>query len=106
MGIGPVESIPLALNEAGLQTADVCAFEINEAFAATSLACMRSLKLDPERVNVNGGAIALGHPTGCSGGRLLATLYNVLKQQDGEFGVASLCGGGGVSCAVVIKREN
>lgn len=106
MGIGPVESIPPALKRAGLQIADVRAFEINEAFAATSLACGRLLKLDPERVNVNGGAIALGHPTGCSGGRLLATLYNVLKQRDGEFGVASLCGGGGVSCAVVIKRED
>jgi acetyl-CoA C-acetyltransferase len=105
MGIGPAASIPIALGRAGLNKGDIDAYEINEAFAATSLACERILGLDPDRVNINGGAISLGHPTGCSGARLLVTLYHVLKQQDKELGVASLCGGGGVSCAMVIKRE-
>jgi acetyl-CoA C-acetyltransferase len=106
MGIGPSVSIPLALKRAGLKTADIDAFEINEAFASTSLACERILGLDPEKVNIHGGAIALGHPTGCSGARLIVTLYRVLKNRNKELGVASLCGGGGVSCAIVIKREN
>jgi acetyl-CoA C-acetyltransferase len=105
MGIGPTVSIPTALKRAGLAVKDIDAFEINEAFAATSLACERILGIDPEKVNINGGAIALGHPTGCSGARLLVTLYNVLKQNDKELGVASLCGGGGVTCAMIIKRE-
>ena len=105
MGIGPTASIPIALQRAGLNKDDIDAYEINEAFAATSLACERILGLDSEKVNINGGAIALGHPTGCSGARLLVTLYHVLKQQDKELGAASLCGGGGVSCAMIIKRE-
>ena len=105
MGIGPTASIPIALERAGLQKEDIDAYEINEAFAATSLACERILGLDPEKVNIKGGAIALGHPTGCSGARLLVTLYHLLKQQDKELGTASLCGGGGVSCAMIIKRE-
>jgi len=106
MGIGPTASIPIALERAGLSKDDIDAYEINEAFAATSLACERILGLDSEKVNINGGAISLGHPTGCSGARLLVTLYYVLKQQDKELGAASLCGGGGVSCAMIIKREN
>ena len=105
MGIGPTASIPIALQRAGLNKDDIDAYEINEAFAATSLACERILGLDSEKVNINGGAIALGHPTGCSGARLLVTLYHVLKQQDKELGAASLCGGGGVSCAMIIRRE-
>ena len=105
MGIGPTASIPIALERAGLSSKDIDAYEINEAFAATSLACERILGLNSEKVNINGGAISLGHPTGCSGARLLVTLYNVLKQQDKELGAASLCGGGGVSCAMIIKRE-
>jgi acetyl-CoA C-acetyltransferase len=105
MGIGPTVSIPIALDRAGLGINDIDAYEINEAFAATSLACERILKLDAGKVNINGGAIALGHPTGCSGARLLVTLYHALKQQDKELGAASLCGGGGVSCAMIIRRE-
>lgn len=106
MGIGPTVSIPIALERAGLSKDDIDVYEINEAFAATSLACEKILGLDSKKVNINGGAIALGHPTGCSGARLLVTLYNVLKQQNKEIGLASLCGGGGVSCAMVIKRIN
>ena len=106
MGIGPTASLPIALERAGLTKDDIHVYEINEAFAATSLACERILGLDPEKVNINGGAISLGHPTGCSGARLIVTLYHLLKQQDKELGSASLCGGGGVSCAIIIKREN
>ena len=105
MGIGPTVSLPIALERARLTTGDIDAFEINEAFAATSLACERTLGIDPEKVNIHGGAIALGHPTGCSGARLLVTLYHVIAQQDKEIGAAALCGGGGVSCAMIIKRE-
>ena len=105
MGIGPTAAIPIALERASLDKDAIDAYEINEAFAATSLACERILGLDSSKVNINGGAIALGHPTGCSGARLLVTLYHVLKQQDRELGAASLCGGGGVSCAMVIRRE-
>ena len=105
MGIGPTVSIPIALERAELTTGDIDIFEINEAFAATSLACERILKIDSEKVNIHGGAIALGHPTGCSGARLLVTLYHVLAHQDKELGAAALCGGGGVSCAMIIKRE-
>lgn len=74
-------------------------------FAATSLGCERILGIDPEKVNMNGVTIALGHPAGCSGARLLVTLYHRLKHRDMELGVASLCGGGRVSCAMVIRRE-
>jgi len=105
MGIGPTAAIPVALERTGLDKNNIDCYEINEAFAATSLGCEKILGLDPEKVNINGGAISLGHPTGCSGARLLVTLYHVLKQQDKELGAASLCGGGGVSCAMVIKRE-
>ena len=105
MGIGPTAAIPIALERAGLSKEDIDAYEINEAFAATSLACERILGLDSEKVNINGGAISLGHPTGCSGARMLATLYYILKQKDKELGAASLCGGGGVSCAIIIRRE-
>jgi len=105
MGIGPAYSIPIALKKAGLSKDDIDAYEINEAFAATSLACEKILEIDPKKVNINGGAISLGHPTGCSGARLMITLYNVLKQQNKKYGAASLCGGGGVSCAIVIERE-
>ena len=105
MGIGPTVSIPLALQRAGLKKEDIDAYEINEAFAATSLACERLLGINPEKHNMNGGAISLGHPTGCSGARLIVTLYHLLKRNDKELGAASLCGGGGVSCAIVIRRE-
>jgi acetyl-CoA C-acetyltransferase len=79
---------------------------VNEAFAAQMLANERVLGWDREKVNVHGGAIALGHPTGCSGARIVITLYYALKRLDRELGVASICGGGGVSCAVIIRRES
>lgn len=85
---------------------DMDAIEVNEAFAAQMLANERVLNWDRAKVNMFGGAIALGHPTGFSGGRLLMTLDNILRHKDKEFGVASICGGGGVTTAMVIRRES
>lgn len=104
MGVGPAEAIPLALRRAGLTVADVDLFEINEAFGAQIVQNVRALGLDEERVNVNGGGIALGHPTGQSGARLIVSLLHELARRDGRYGVASLCVGGGQGIAAVIER--
>ncbi|MCD6268919.1 MAG: thiolase family protein [Deltaproteobacteria bacterium] len=106
MGEGPGEAIPKVLKRAGMSLSDIDIFEINEAFAAQVLGNVARLNLDISKLNLHGGAIALGHPTGCSGARIMVTLYNVLKRLDKEFGVASICGGGGATMAVIIKREN
>lgn len=103
MGIGPAAAVPLALKRAGLQTQDINLFEINEAFAAQSLAVVRDLGIDAARVNISGGAIALGHPIGASGARMVVTLAHALRRQEKEWGVASLCIGGGMGIAVVIR---
>jgi acetyl-CoA C-acetyltransferase len=105
MGEGPSISIPLALERAGKKLEDMDLIEVNEAFAVQVLANESVLKWDREKLNVHGGAIALGHPTGISGVRILVTLYHALKQHGGELGVAGICGGGGVTMATVIKRE-
>jgi acetyl-CoA C-acetyltransferase len=106
MGDGPSLSIPNALKNANMTLDDMDFVEVNEAFAAQILANEKILKWDRSKLNVHGGAIALGHPTGISGARILLTLYHVLRVHGGEFGVAGICGGGGVSMAAVIKREN
>jgi acetyl-CoA C-acetyltransferase len=105
MGDGPSRSMPLALDRAGMRLQDMDLIEVNEAFAAQILANERVLGWDRDRLNVHGGAIALGHPTGCSGGRIVVTLYHALNRLGREWGVAGICGGGGVSCAVVIRAE-
>ncbi|OGD20850.1 MAG: acetyl-CoA acetyltransferase [Candidatus Aminicenantes bacterium RBG_16_63_16] len=105
MGEGPAATIPLALNKAKMTLADIDFIEVNEAFAAQVLANERILKWDRERLNVHGGAIALGHPTGISGARILLTLYHILRLHAGETGLAGICGGGGVSMAAVVRRE-
>jgi acetyl-CoA C-acetyltransferase len=105
MGDGPGVSIPLALKKAGLGLADIDAIEVNEAFAAQVIANERALGWDRDRLNQWGGAIALGHPTGFTGGRLLITLDSILRRTDRELGVAGICGGGGVTTAMVIRRE-
>jgi len=105
MGEGPAVSIPMALRNAGMTLGEMDLIEVNEAFAAQVLANERVLRWDREKLNVHGGAIALGHPTGCSGARIVVTLYHALKRRDKEFGVAAICGGGGVTCALVIRRE-
>jgi acetyl-CoA C-acetyltransferase len=103
MGLGPIPAIQRALDRAGLTVDDVDLFELNEAFAAQSLAVMRELGLDPARVNVNGGAIALGHPIGASGARILTTLLHALRQRGGRRGVAALCIGGGQGIAMAVE---
>jgi acetyl-CoA acyltransferase len=105
MGIGPVEAIPVALARAGIKAQDVAAWELNEAFAAQSLAVIRTLGLDPAKVNPNGGAIALGHPLGCTGAKLTATLLGELGRTGGKYGVVSMCIGGGMGAAAVFERS-
>jgi acetyl-CoA C-acetyltransferase len=106
MGEGPGVAIPAALKRAGLTLDRMDLIEVNEAFAIQVLANEQVLKWDRAKLNVHGGAIALGHPTGISGARIVVTLYHALKRTNGELGIASICGGGGVSMALIIKREN
>jgi len=102
----PSLAVPLALKRAGLEAMDVDYWELNEAFSVVSLANNQLLGLDPEKVNVNGGAVALGHPIGASGARIIVTLLHVLKQRDARIGVAAICnGGGGASCIVVERLD-
>jgi acetyl-CoA C-acetyltransferase len=105
MGEGPSVSIPLALKQAGMTLKDMELIEVNEAFAIQVLANEQVLKWDRSKLNVHGGAIALGHPTGISGARIVVTLYHALKRTGGELGIAGICGGGGVSMAMIIRRE-
>ncbi|MFZ3045267.1 MAG: thiolase family protein [Desulfatirhabdiaceae bacterium] len=106
MGEGPGIAIPKALRKLGMNLSDMDLIEVNEAFAAQIIANERILSWDRSKLNVQGGAIALGHPTGESGVRIIVTLYHALKRLDKELGVASICGGTGVACAMVIKRES
>jgi len=99
----PSKAIPKAIAKAGLQLSDISYVELNEAFSVVSLANMKILNLDPSKVNVNGGAVALGHPLGCSGARIIVTLINVLQQNKARYGVASICNGGGGASAMVIE---
>jgi len=103
MGMGPVPAVRAALGRAGLAASDIDLFELNEAFAVQSLAVARELRLDPARVNIHGGAIALGHPIGASGARVLTTLIHALRAKKLRRGVASLCIGGGMGIAVVVE---
>ncbi len=102
--VAPINSIPKVLKKAGLKIADIDLHEINEAFATSSVAIIKELGIDPERVNVNGGAVALGHPIGCSGARVLTTLIYSLKSQQKRYGMASLCLGGGEAVSMVIEN--
>jgi acetyl-CoA C-acetyltransferase len=104
MGMGPVPAVERALDRAGLRIGDVDLFELNEAFASQSLAVVKELGVDPAKVNVHGGAVALGHPIGASGARVLTTLIYALRRTGGQYGVASLCIGGGMGIAMVIER--
>jgi acetyl-CoA acyltransferase len=104
MGIGPVVAIPKALKMAGLKASDIGLIELNEAFAAQALAVIRELELDPQIVNVNGGAIALGHPLGCTGAKLTATILNEMPRRSARFGMVTMCIGGGQGAAGVFER--
>lgn len=105
MGIGPAVAIPVALRRAGLRTDDVDLYEINEAFASQASYCVRELGVPAAKLNVNGGAISLGHPLGCTGARMTATLLNALKRRKGTYGVVSMCIGSGQGAAAVFTRE-
>jgi acetyl-CoA acetyltransferase len=106
MGIGPVPATRKVLARAGLALSDLDFIELNEAFAAQSLAVIRQLGMDQERVNPHGGAIALGHPLGSSGARILGTLIDDLREGNGTLGMATLCVGGGQGVATIIERLN
>jgi acetyl-CoA acyltransferase len=104
MGIGPVAAIPAALKLAGLKLADIGLIELNEAFAAQSLACVKELGIDPAKVNVNGGAIALGHPLGCTGAKLTASILQEMQRSDTRYGMVSMCIGGGMGAAGIFEK--
>ena len=103
MGYGPVPAVQKLLAQHGLTVADLSVIELNEAFASQSIACMRELGIDPDIVNVNGGAIALGHPLGCSGVRISATLLHEMKRRGTRFGLATMCVGVGQGAAVIYE---
>src|SRR5882724_1903640 len=104
MGLGPVFAIPKALKLAGLKLEDIAVFELNEAFAAQSLAVIKEARLDSDRVNLNGGAIALGHPLGCTGAKLTATLLRELQRRKARYGMVTMCVGGGMGAAGIFER--
>jgi acetyl-CoA acyltransferase len=104
MGIGPVEAVPKVLKRAGMNLSQIDLVELNEAFASQSLAVIRKLDLDPEKVNINGGAIALGHPLGCTGCKLTIQIVNDMKRLNKKFGLVTACVGGGQGIAGIIEN--
>ena len=105
MGAGPVPASKMAVEKAGLQVSDIDYWEINEAFCIVALNCIKELGLDPDTVNVMGGATAIGHPLGATGIRLVGTLARILETRDGRYGCANACVGGGQGVATIIERE-
>ena len=106
MGIGPIHAIPKVLKMAGLSLEDIDLFELNEAFAAQSLAVLKVLGIDGAKVNVNGGAIALGHPLGCTGAKLTATLLREMPRRNAKYGIVTMCVGGGMGAAGIYEAMN
>ncbi|MDA0242336.1 MAG: acetyl-CoA C-acyltransferase [Chloroflexi bacterium] len=106
MGVGPIEAIPRLLKRTGMSLADMDRIELNEAFAAQALAVIRHLEMDPAKVNVNGGAIALGHPLGCSGAKLTVQMIHELRRTGGRYGMVTMCIGGGMGAAGIFERLN
>jgi acetyl-CoA acyltransferase len=104
MGLGPVYAIPKALKMAGLKLADIDVIELNEAFAAQALSVIKEAGLDLNKVNPNGGAIALGHPLGCTGAKLTASMIRELKRRNGKYGIVTMCVGGGMGAAGIIEN--
>ncbi|MFY7898694.1 MAG: thiolase family protein, partial [Chitinophagaceae bacterium] len=104
MGIGPIEATRKALNRANLQVNDLSLIELNEAFAAQSLACIQDLQFDESKVNVNGGSIAIGHPLGCSGARISTTLLHEMQRSNSKFGLATMCVGVGQGTAIIYEK--
>ena len=99
----PADAIPIALDRAGLSKDDIDLFEINEAFSVVALANNQILELDPEKVNIHGGAVSIGHPLGCSGARIIVTLIHALKRTKGKYGCAGICNGGGGASSLVLE---
>ncbi len=106
MGVGPIKAVPKVLQRAGMTLDDIDLIELNEAFAAQALAVIRELEMNPERVNVNGGAIALGHPLGCTGAKLTVQLINEMKRRDSAYGLVTMCIGGGMGAAGLFQNLN
>ncbi len=106
MGVGPVKAVPRVLERTGIQLGDIELIELNEAFASQSVAVMRELEFDPELLNVNGGAIALGHPLGCTGAKLTTQLINEMKRRDSRYGLVTMCIGGGMGAAGIFENLN
>jgi acetyl-CoA acyltransferase len=106
MGVGPVKAVPRVLERTGIQLGDIELIELNEAFASQSVAVMRELEFDPELLNVNGGAIALGHPLGCTGAKLTTQLLNEMKRRDSRYGLVTMCIGGGMGAAGIFENLN
>ena len=106
MGVGPIKAIPKVLERTGMSLDDIELIELNEAFASQALAVIRTLELDPEIVNVNGGAIALGHPLGCTGAKLTVQLINEMKRRDNKYGMVTMCIGGGMGAAGIFENLN
>jgi acetyl-CoA acetyltransferase len=104
MGLGPIPATRKVLQRAGLSIKDMDLIELNEAFAVQALQCVRELEIDMEKLNVNGGAIALGHPLGCSGARIVTTLLYELERRNGRYGLATMCIGVGQGIATIIER--
>jgi acetyl-CoA acyltransferase len=104
MGVGPIEAVPKVLKQAGMSLADIDLIELNEAFASQALAVIRGLELDPTIVNINGGAIALGHPLGCTGCKLTIQLVNDMKRLNKKYGIVTACVGGGQGIAGIIEN--
>jgi acetyl-CoA acyltransferase len=104
MGIGPVEAVPKAVRLAGMQLSQIDLVELNEAFASQSVYVIRELGLDPQEVNVNGGAIAFGHPLGCTGAKLTATLLHEMPRRGARYGIVTMCIGGGMGAAGIFEN--
>ena len=104
MGIGPIKAVPKVLKRAGLTADDIDLVELNEAFAAQAVAVINELELDPERVNVNGGAIALGHPLGCTGSKLTVQLLHEMRRRSAKYGIVTMCVGGGQGAAAIFEN--
>jgi acetyl-CoA acyltransferase len=106
MGVGPINAVPKLLKRTGMKLDDIDLIELNEAFAAQALAVIRTLEMDPSKVNVNGGAIALGHPLGCTGSKLTVQVLNELKRQNKRYGMVTMCVGGGQGAAGIFENLN
>jgi acetyl-CoA acyltransferase len=104
MGTGPIEAVPKVLKRAGMNLSQIDLIELNEAFASQSVAVIRTLELDPSKVNINGGAIALGHPLGCTGAKLTVQIINDMKRLNKKYGIVTACVGGGQGIAGIIEN--